>query len=194
MDFQNTQLTGREITFGENEIIVSKTDPRGVITYANTVFQRVAGYTENELIGKPHNIIRHPAMPKAVFRLLWDTIRSGREIFAYVLNRAKNGDEYWVLAHVTPSYDPRRNLTGFHSNRRFPYRDAIDQVKTLYRQMLIEEQKHQKASDAMDASTELLMNTLNAHQMSYDEFIFNLSSKTSMESVKKQLQITKGVA
>ena len=96
--------TGREISFGEDEIIVSKTDTRGVITYSNTVFQRVSGYTEEELQGKPHSIIRHPDMPRCVFRLLWDTVQSGHELFAYVLNLAKNGDGYWVFAHITPSF------------------------------------------------------------------------------------------
>lgn len=187
MKSQNTLLTGREVTFDENEIIVSKTDLKGVITYSNTVFQRVAGYTESELIGQPHNIIRHPAMPKAVFKLLWDTIKSGREIFAYVLNRAKNGDEYWVLAHVTPSYDPNHKLIGYHSNRRYPYRDAIDRVKKLYREMLVQEQKFQNSKDAMEASTQILLNVLEQHNMNYDEFIFNLSAHTTMNSVSHQL-------
>lgn len=187
MKSQNKILTGREVTFDENEIIVSKTDLKGVITYSNTVFQRVAGYTESELIGQPHNIIRHPAMPKAVFKLLWDTIKAGKEIFAYVLNRAKNGDEYWVLAHVTPSYDPNHKLIGYHSNRRYPHRDAIDRVKKLYREMLSEEQKYQNAKEAMEASTQLLLNVLKQQNMSYDEFIFSLSTRTTMDSVSLQL-------
>jgi PAS domain S-box-containing protein len=176
------QLTGREVTFGEEEIIVSKTDPRGIITYANTVFQRVSSYTEAELIGQPHNILRHPAMPRAVFKLLWDTIQSHREIFAYVLNRAKYGDEYWVFAHITPSYGIDGKLNGYHSNRRFAYRDAVEKVSQLYRQMLNEEQKHAKASDAMAASTRLLQQELDRAGQSYDAFVFNLSAKTTLDS------------
>ena len=99
-------LTGVERFFDKDEIIVSKTDLKGRMTYCNDVFLRIAGYTEQELLGQPHSIIRHPDMPRCVFKLLWDTIGAGKEIFAYVINRAKNGDHYWVLAHVTPSRDP----------------------------------------------------------------------------------------
>lgn len=76
--------TGKERFFNENELIVSKTDTGGRITYANDVFLRVAGLTENDALGAPHSLIRHPDMPRAVFKLLWDTIASGQEIFAYV--------------------------------------------------------------------------------------------------------------
>jgi PAS domain S-box-containing protein len=82
----------------EDKFLVSKTDPRGIITYANEVFIEVSGYTEEELIGKPHNIIRHPDMPRTVFKLLWDTIKSGREFWGYVKNMAKDGSYYWVFA------------------------------------------------------------------------------------------------
>src|ERR1017187_6768808 len=85
-------LTGKERFFGEEEIFVSKTDLKGHITYANEVFLRVAGYDEEEVLGQPHSMIRHPAMPRCVFKLLWDQIQVGREIFAYVVNRAKTGD------------------------------------------------------------------------------------------------------
>ena len=98
--------TGEERTFGADELIVSKTDPRGVITYANDVFLRVSGYDMDEVVGRPHNLIRHPDMPRAVFQLLWDTLTERRELFAYINNLASDGAHYWVLAHVTPSYGP----------------------------------------------------------------------------------------
>jgi PAS domain S-box-containing protein len=110
--------TGRERTFDDEEIIVSKTDLSGRITYANDVFLRISGYTEAEVIGQPHSLIRHPDMPRSVFNLLWKTIGAGQEIFAYVVNMAKNGDHYWVLAHVTPTFGPAGDIIGFHSNRR----------------------------------------------------------------------------
>ena len=96
--------SNRESPFDENEIIVSKTDTRGRITYANDVFSRVSRFGVAELLGAPHSIIRHPDMPRCVFKLLWDTIQAKQEIFAYVVNMAKNGDHYWVFAHVTPSF------------------------------------------------------------------------------------------
>ena len=114
--------TGVERTFGQDEIIVSKTDLKGRITYANRVFLQVAGYTEREVLGAPHSLIRHPDMPRSVFQLLWDTIQGGREVFAYVVNLAKNGDHYWVLAHVTPTFDDAGKIVGYHSMRRLPAR------------------------------------------------------------------------
>ena len=104
--------TGIERTFGEDEIIVSKTDLKGRITYANQVFLRIPGYTEKEVLGQPHNIIRHPDMPRCVFKLLWDTLEARREIFAYVINMACNGDHYWVFAHVTPTFEPTGTWSG----------------------------------------------------------------------------------
>ena len=98
-------LTGIERKFADDDIIVSKTDLKGRITYANQIFLEIAGYTEKEVLGQPHSMIRHPGMPRCVFKLLWQTIEAGHEIFAYVVNRAKNGDHYWVYAHVTPSFD-----------------------------------------------------------------------------------------
>ena len=110
--------TGRERSFSADELIVSKTDPRGVITYANDVFLRVSGYDLDEVLGRPHNVVRHPEMPRAVFSLLWDALGSGQEIFAYINNLASNGDHYWLLAHVTPSQGPEDRVVGYHSGRR----------------------------------------------------------------------------
>lgn len=93
--------TPDELRFDENLFIVSKTDLKGNITYANDLFIEISGYTEKELIGAPHNILRHKDMPRAVFKLLWDKIQKGEEIFAYVKNRAKSGKYYWVHAYVT---------------------------------------------------------------------------------------------
>ncbi len=166
--------TGVERFFGDDEIIVSKTDARGIITYANDVFQRVAGYSESELLGKPHNLIRHPAMPASVFRLLWQTIQAGKEIFAYVVNSARNGDHYWVLAHVTPSFDSAGNITGYHSNRRVPSRRAIDTVEPIYRALLAEERRHANPEEGIKAATGLLLKTLQDAKVDYEQFVFSL--------------------
>ncbi len=173
--------SGREVTFGENEIIVSKTDLKGKLTYANAVFQRVSGYTEAELLGQPHNLVRHPAMPAVVFKLLWDTIQEGREIFAYVLNQAKNGDEYWVFAHVTPSFDRSGRIIGYHSNRRVPYPDALAKVKALYAKLLAEERRHPNLHSGIDASGRLLADVLKQSGQTYDEFVFDLSQHTRLQ-------------
>jgi len=172
--------TGTEITFGNHEIIVSKTDTRGVITYANDVFLRVAGYSEREVVGQPHNFIRHPDMPRCVFALLWETIKSGSEIFAYVKNMARNGDHYWVFAHVTPSHNAEGVLTGFHSNRRAAYRDAIPKVNELYTLLRQEEMRHPEGSKAVEAGQRLLLSILGSKKMTYAEWVFSLSNETHL--------------
>lgn len=166
--------TGVERFFEPDELIVSKTDTKGLITYANDIFLRLASFSEHEVIGQPHNLIRHPDMPRSVFKLLWSQIQSGHEIFAYVLNMAKNGDHYWVLAHVTPSYDTSGRLVGYHSNRRVPSRSAIDAIKPLYAQLQAEEKRHHSPVAGIDASTQLLTNILQENNVSYDEFVFSL--------------------
>ncbi len=168
-------LTGVERHFADDEVIVTKTDPQGRITYANRVFCRLADLPERDVIGKPHNVIRHPDMPKCVFRLLWDTIRSGREIFAYVLNRAVNGDHYWVFAHVTPTFAADGTISGYHSNRRTADPRIVGGVIVpLYRMLLDEERKHANSRDGMEAATALLGKVLREKGLDYDRFIFSL--------------------
>ena len=169
-----TPPTGRERHFGDDEIIVSKTDARGIITYANEVFLRVAGYTEAEVLGQPHNLIRHPDMPMCVFKVLWDTISSGKEIFAYVVNQAKCGDHYWVLAHVTPTRDESGKIIGYHSNRRTAHPDAVRTIEGIYRELRRVEAAHSNSDAAMQAGIEHLLKTLASVGMSYDEFVFSL--------------------
>jgi PAS domain S-box-containing protein len=164
-----------ERTFGDDEIIVSKTDAKGRLTYANSVFLRVSGYAEADLIGKPHSIIRHPDMPRIVFKLLWDTIASGTEIFAYVNNLAADGSHYWVFAHVTPSFDAAGSIVGYHSNRRSPGRNAVQEVAGLYRALHAEEAKQSRPADAMAASGVLLDAALAARGLTYDEFVWSVS-------------------
>jgi len=166
--------TGRERTWGEEEIIVSKTDLKGIITYANRTFLRVSGYSEEELLGAPHSIIRHPDMPRCVFKLLWDTIQAEREIFAYVKNMCKNGDHYWVFAHVTPTFDGSHRVTGYHSNRRCPDRHQVQVFDGLYRQLLAQEKKAPDWRTGMNAATEMLLNVLAAKKVTYDEFVFSV--------------------
>ncbi len=168
-------LTGVERTFNANEIIVSKTNLKGHITYANRVFIDLSGYREKDLIGAPHSILRHPQMPRCVFKLLWDTIESRKEIFAYVINLAANGDHYWVFAHVTPSFDASGALTGYHSNRRVPNRQTLDQtIIPLYQSLLKEEQKHPNRKEGMMAGYNMLLSLLEQKGMGYDELIFSV--------------------
>lgn len=173
----STPLTGVERTFDVDEIIVSKTDLKGRITYANQIFLKIAGYTEAEVIGKPHSLIRHPEMPRAVFRYLWETIAAGREVFAYVVNRAKNGDHYWVFAHVTPTFDAAGRIIGYHSSRRVADRSAVRTVSMLYADLRQVEARHATAAAAADAGLAALRAKLESLQVGYEEFVFSLARR-----------------
>lgn len=169
--------TGVERTFGDDEIIVSKTDTRGILTYVNELFIEISGYPERELVGKPHNVIRHPEMPRCIFKLLWDTISSGTELFAYVMNLSADGAHYWVLAHITPTFGPGGDIVGYHSNRRTASRAALERIQPLYRSLLAEEQRHDHAPSAIAAGVELLERTLAEAGTTYDEFVWTLSEE-----------------
>jgi PAS domain S-box-containing protein len=168
-------LTGVERFFDKDEIIVSKTDLKGRLTYCNLVFLRIAGYTEQECLGQQHSLIRHPDMPRCIFAELWKTIQAGHEIFAYVINRCKNGDHYWVNAHVTPSRDASGNIISYHSNRRVPDRNIVENtIIPLYKSLLAEEQRHRNRKNGLQASSEMITSLLHGKNMRYDEFVARL--------------------
>ena len=165
--------SSQEIVIHEDDFIVSKTDPKGKIIYCNRIFMEIAGYSETELLGQPHNIIRHPDMPRSVFRALWQTLQAGREFFGVIKNRTKSGGYYWAFANVTPSLDAQGQLLGYFSVRRCPSRQGIETLAPLYRQMVEEEARHDSARNAMDASWDILQQRLNQAGMSYDQFILS---------------------
>ena len=168
------QPTQNEKVLAEDDFIVSKTDLKGIITYGNRIFIEISGYSEQELLGSPHSILRHPDMPRAVFKLLWDTIQANREICAYVKNLAKDGSFYWVFANITPSLDSRGNLIGYYSVRRKPRPEAVQTISGLYRVMLEAERKAGDGQAGMKASAALLHQTLDQKGLSYEEFVFGL--------------------
>lgn len=169
---QATELTGVERFFDDDDIIVSKTDLKGRITYANKVFLDVSGYKEKEVLGQPHSMIRHPKMPRCIFKLLWDCLIAGKEIFAYVNNRAKNGDHYWVYAHVTPSWDRSGKVIGFHSNRRVPDRNILDkEIIPLYDELQRLEATHRNGKQGMLAGSDRINQLLKDLGIEYDEFM-----------------------
>lgn len=159
----------KELNFNETEMIVSKTDTKGSITYCNNLFLKLAGYTEKELLGAPHNIIRHPDMPRIVFKFLWDTLKQKKEIYAYVINRAKNGDYYWVFANVTPSYDNNGKVVGYYSVRRKPSQKSIDIIKPLYKRLLSAEKY-----GGMDESEKIFNDLLSTNGSRYDQFVLSI--------------------
>lgn len=131
---KNLPVTNREIRFPANAVIISRTDPKGKITYVSRDFADVSGYSESELLGEAHNIVRHPDIPPVVFEDLWITIKSGRPWNGIVKNRAKNGDHYWVDATVTPILE-QGEIVGYMSVRKQAGRQDIDKAEKLYRKL-----------------------------------------------------------
>lgn len=158
-----------ELTFLDSEIIVSKTDTKGRITYGNELFLKLAGYDEKDILGAPHNIVRHPEMPKVIFEMLWKHIQAGKEIYAYVVNKSKNGDYYWVIANVTPSYDINRKIIGYYSVRRKPTEKAMGIIKPLYKKLLAAEK-----TGGIAASAKILNELIEENGGSYDKFILSI--------------------
>lgn len=160
---------GNELYFDENAFIVSKTDLKGKITYANDLFIELSGYSEEELIGAPHNILRHPDMPRTIFKLLWDKVQAGDEIFAYIKNRTKLNYFYWVHAYITPIIDIKNGaIIGYHSVRRSPSSKGLAIIEPLYHKMLEAEK-----NGGMQHSLALLETTLSDLKVTYAEFILS---------------------
>ncbi|PKO47973.1 MAG: aerotaxis receptor Aer [Betaproteobacteria bacterium HGW-Betaproteobacteria-22] len=167
--------TSHERLMREHDFIVSKTDLKGRITYGNEIFIEFSGYSEEELIGTQHNIIRHPDMPRAVFQLLWNYLNQDKEIFAFVKNMSKDGGFYWVFTQVSPMRDKNNHKIGYSSVRRMPNPKAIPIVTDLYRAMLEAESKA-GPKDAIATSTAILVSVLQEKGLSYEELINVLQS------------------
>ncbi len=173
---RNITPLDEEILFSENEIIVSKTDIKGRILYANDVFCRVAEMATTDVIGEPHSIIRHPDMPRVIFKLLWDTLAAQREIFAYVKNMSASGRYYWVIAHVTATLDSAGKTIGYHSNRRKPTARAVKNIQKLYDKLSTVEAKHPSRKEGLIASSDLLNRILSDRGESYDKFVWSVGA------------------
>ncbi|QKF64973.1 PAS domain-containing protein [Campylobacter corcagiensis] len=160
-----------EIIFDPDRFVISKTDPKGYITYANEFFCSVCLYNKDELKGVNHNIIRHPDMPKIAFKLMWDTIKSGKKFKALVKNLAKDGRYYWVFAEVEPHFDPTTGeIVSYTAYRKAPSREAIAAIEPIYKALISKEQV-----GGMSASLDFLNKYLADNQTTYDELIDSLT-------------------
>jgi methyl-accepting chemotaxis protein len=130
----NLPVTNKERPFSDGAVIVTKTDTKGIITFANPDFVEISGFTAKELVGANHNIVRHPDMPPAAFEDLWDTVKTGKPWSGIVKNRCKNGDHYWVHANVAAMHENGR-LAGYVSVRHKPSREQIEGASALYREI-----------------------------------------------------------
>lgn len=131
--------TDVEVKF-EGGNMITETDLRGRITYANRKFVEMTGYDKEELIGKPHSIIRHPDMPKCCFKSMWESLKRGEPWEGYVKNLRKDGAYYWVVVLVTPKYDEKGELCGFIAVRKPPGELTLEEIKTKYAYLMSEEQ------------------------------------------------------
>lgn len=163
-----------EVKLLDEEFIVSKTDVKGRITYANRVFMEIAGYSEEDLLGVQQNIVRHPDMPRGVYRFLWNTLEAGEEFFGFVKNLCADGRYYWVFANVTTDHDGDGNLLGYLSVRRKPSQNAIDSISTIYEAMLDIEKNSSSKKTAPDESLAYLLQQLSEMKIDYQSYVLAL--------------------
>ena len=129
--------TDKEIKLDPKRYIVSETDEKGIITYCNDYFVKISGYSREELIGQPHSIVRHPDMPKVIFKLLWETIKSGKNINAVVKNLAKDGSYYWIFTEFEIRKDTDSGeIIGYHASRKAVSKHIIEIISELYGKLL----------------------------------------------------------
>ena len=161
--------TNNEIVLDPYKTIMSKTDSKGIIEYANDYFMEVSGYKEWELMGKAHNIVRHPDMPKLIFKMLWDNLKMGKGIYAIVKNLAKSGDYYWVIADFRLVEDKDGNTEAIYARRKAVPKKVKEKIIPIYN-VLSELEK----SSGMVASEAYFIGKLEDAGMTYESFILNM--------------------
>ncbi|MDA3968504.1 PAS domain-containing protein [Helicobacter ibis] len=161
-----------EIFLEDDTLITSKTDLKGHITYCNKDFMRYSKYNEKELLRKPHNIIRHPNMPKIAFKALWDTVVAKKEFFAFVCNLNKQKETYWVFANITASFDSNGNIIGYYSVRRRPSKAGVETLSQIYAK-LVELEKN----GGMSASEKYLVDFLTNNNLQWDKLMIDLQNQ-----------------
>jgi PAS domain S-box-containing protein len=147
-----------EIELKNNVYIESDTDPKGVITYANDYFAEISRYTPEELVGQPHNIVRHPDMPKILFKILWDRLKAGENFIAAVKNLAKDGRYYWVFTDFETEKNDAGEITGYKAIRKKISHHVTDLLDPLYKKLVAIEKE-----GGMEASEKYLNDFLKEH-------------------------------
>ena len=172
--FERPTPIDKEIELDPKRYIMSKTDPKGIIEYGNEYFVEISGYRESELVGKPHNIIRHPDMPKVVFKLLWDRIQNRKNIFAIVKNLSKSGRYYWVITDFDVKVNKATNeIVGYFAYRRSAPKHAVKEIEKVYKK-LIEIEKE----GGVRASEKYFTGFLEEQGKTYDQYIDEITENT----------------
>ncbi|WBX73826.1 PAS domain-containing protein [Tenacibaculum pacificus] len=176
------QIIDEEIKWNKTQTISSKTDASGTILYMNDTFETVSEYNKIELIGEPHSIIRHPDMPKVVFKVLWDNLKNKNNFHAIVKNLTRTGRYYWVITDFTIDKDEKGNVTGYTGRRKAVPNSVIEKIKPLYETLLnIEKVKGEAAS-------ELYFDAYLKEEIgkNYDDFVVDLFTEESLKMEKQQ--------
>ncbi len=173
---QGNQLQNRitvidkEVTWDKTQVIMSKTNAFGIIEYANEVFVDVSGYEDYELMGQPHNIIRHPDMPKVIFKVLWENLKQGKNFHAIVKNLAKSGRYYWVITDFEIARDENDAIVNYFGRRQSVPQEVISlHIEPLYKKLLQIE-----AASGVEFSEKYLIGFLEEKKRSYVEYIKEL--------------------
>ncbi len=169
-----------EIILDPKQTIMSKTDPKGIIEYANDYFMEICGYEEHELIGQPHNVIRHPDMPKVIFKWLWQRLQAKKNIHAVVKNLAKDGRFYWVITDFEVKLDEEGQIASFFARRKAPPRTTIEKIDHLYKKILSIEK-----AMGVEVAEKYFIGFLEEKGMTYDEYIEDIC----LAEVKKPVDL-----
>ncbi len=159
----------KEVRLKEEDFIVSKTDTKSKILYGNKIFIEISGYDENELLGKPHNILRHPDMPRCAFKILYEHIQNGKEWFGFVKNLRKDGGYYWVYANISPTFDSNGNIIEYYSVRRKPKEGFKNIIEPLYQHLKSIEER-----EGMEASLKAVNDLLKKHHLTFNELMVKI--------------------
>ena len=181
MAIQRPTPTNKEIILDPAKTIVSKTDNKGIIVYASDYFIEISGYSLTELMGKPHNIIRHPDMPKVVFEMLWQSIKAKQNMHAVVKNLSKDGSYYWVMTDFKVDVNPETgNIIAIQASRKAVPKHILPEIEKLYKDLLAIEKEV-----GMAASVKYLVGFLEENNMTYNDWVLNLFNKPSETKQKK---------
>ncbi|MBF6654317.1 PAS domain-containing protein [Flavobacterium columnare] len=176
-----------EVVWDTTKTIMSKTDIYGTIEYVNEVFAEVSGYQEYELVGQPHNIVRHPDMPQIIFKVLWDNIKKGHKFHGIIKNLSKSGRYYWVITDFDYVVDDNANITKYIARRKAVPSQVIKKVDDLYTKLLQIEQVR-----GIDGSEKFLTGYLEELGMTYVQLITKLMIDETNEAEEKQeLEVAK---
>ncbi|AWM14691.1 PAS domain-containing protein [Flavobacterium sp. NRK F10] len=176
----NVEPVNIEVNWDKTLELVSKTNRIGIINYVNSAFVNVSGYEESELLGQPHNIIRHPDMPKAIFRMLWENLKQGKDFHAIIKNKAKDGKYYWIITQYDFFKDTEGDINGYMARRKAVTPEVISKIEGVYKKI-----KNIEDTKGLDASMAYFAGFLDEQKQTYDEFLTSILKSSDKKEEKK---------